>query len=226
MPQPDEEPALTSRVLLRKLGGLPATGRRWRMRRYRAFVARHAVRDDEAAEHYYDKIYSEAILYAQSVETRLACLVGAGRAERILLAESRRARAPFRIALLSWALTTWSLGLFVFSVTGVLNGAAGLVLLLVGTGTGRWRARRVINGFRERRGSSLCGVLDTLTPSGRRRALRRGAEFPAQVLLERCGQIILERIGADPATVETALLLAEEFDGTITELLDTARCLN
>lgn len=196
------------------------------MRRYVAYVARHATNRDLASEHYYDKIYSEASLYAQGIETRLAYLVGVRRAEKIVLAEGRRARRPFRAAFLVVLVAGTQSGLLSLSSEGVLTTAIGCALLVTGAIVGRHRARQAIGGFFPSGNTSGSSVLGLLTPAGRRSAVRQEQNFPAGVLLEPYGESLIGRLCETHETLETALLLAEEFDGTVSELLETARRLS
>jgi hypothetical protein len=200
--------------------------RRWRVRRYVSYVARHATNRDLASEHYYDKIYSEAALYTRGIETRLAGLIGPRRAEKVILAEGRRARRPFRVAFLMVLGVGTQSGLLSLTGEGVLVGAVGCGLLVTGAVVGRYRAGRAIDGFSRNKSGAGTSVLGLLTPAGRRAAVRQEKNFPAWVLLEPYGESLMGRLRETPETLETALLLAEEFDGTITELLDTARRLD
>jgi hypothetical protein len=210
----------------RRLQNANIAVRRWRVRRYVAYVARHATNRDLASEHYYDKIYSEAVLYTRDIETRLAYLVGPRRAERIILAEGRRARRPFRSALLVFLGAGAQFGPLSLTSEGVLTTAAGCVLLVAGAIVGRHQTRRAIDGFFRNKKGSGSSVLGLLTPAGRRSAVRQERNFPASVLLEPYGESLVGRLREKPETIETALLLAEEFDGTISELLETARRLD
>jgi hypothetical protein len=201
--------------------------RNWRIRRWQAYLARHATSREPSADDYYDKMYRFYYEETALARSSLVDLVGEKTATSILLSESTRTRLPVRGAVFLWWL--WFLGGNPLLSVGRVIIAITLLVAVAGIGSSRG-SRTVKRVFGDRRANfaeNTTAVLDSLTGWGRRKALRRILEFPASTLTTGDRALLLSRLPRFSASeLETVEKLAEEYDGTIGELLETARLLD
>lgn len=201
--------------------------RNWRIRRWQAYLARHATSRDPAAEHYYDKAYNYYYEQTGRVHSDLSSLLGKRRATNILLSESVRTRLPGRLLRYTW----WWFILTASPWSSIGRAITSLCLLVVAIGVnssnGARAAKRNFAAEYVRLDGDMTSVLKTLTPWGRRAVLRRTLEFPARTLTTGNRSLLLPGLPhLTEGEMETIEKLAEEYDGTLRELLETARLLD
>lgn len=181
---------------------------------------------DPASKHYYDKLSSQEFHRLMTCATTLSAQLGPRPLWAELSSLSLRSHQVMSRLLQTFPLVVVALVVDVFRP---LAGLSPIPMLSVWAAlcwasylrTGRC-ARRV-----RRRLHGDVHPFDALGRHGRRVFRRHAGAAPAAALAdEQLRAVIVERLGPfDRDTVETAVSLAGEFDGTAAELLDTAALL-
>lgn len=197
----------------------------WRFKRWQAYLARHASKRDEGSEHYYNKIYNYNIEKTARVRAELSELIGAKTATRLLLLDSWQTRLPWRTAYGAWLLTTTYTSAWTSLPGGVLAVFALVPVIALGNFTGERAAKRVLERHISFYDDPLA-VLVTLNRTGRFIVRRNAKRLPAKVLAAPSrGHIrnVLSALNANE--LETVEKLSPEFEGTVGELLTTAKLI-
>lgn len=208
------------RKMLRKLRRRRA---RRRVERFFAAVAHTLANDDPASEHYYWKISSQKQVQFQRKREGLVAVLGADATDHMLGVLSRRTRAPRRIVVLTLILLWLAPEPFALGQAPLLMLGTPLALLL----------GSILLSRSKRRVAKLLGScdgypLDDFLYGDIRRSVRRHSRHVPAAALSPHPQreVLAAHLGEhDPDTLEIAGKLAEEFDGTAVELLETARNL-
>lgn len=197
----------------------------WRFRRWQAYLARHASRRDEGSEHYYNKIYNYNVEKAARVRTVLAELVGEKTATRLLLLDSWQTRLPWRVAYGTWLVTTAHTSAWGSLPGGVLAVFALVPVIALGNFTGERAAKRVV-GNRSPFYDDPLAVLGSLNRTGRFLVRRNAKRLPAKVLATPGHRYVRNVLsGLSASELETVEKLSPEFEGTVGELLTTAKLI-
>lgn len=191
--------------------------------------ARDAARS--GSEDYYNRLHNYNIEKAARVRDVLSELVGEKTAIRLLLLDSWQTRLPWRTVYGAWLITAIHTSAWRSLNGGLLAVVALVPVIMLGNYTGGRAAKRVVGIHSPFYGAKVItddplAVLGALNRTGRFIIRRNAKRLPANVLAapgRRYVQNVLS--GLSTSELETVEKLSPEFEGTVGELLTTAKLI-